>query len=450
VPPGGVGPGGGPTMGGRRKGVIRDGVCDCDCYPTPSSPTTPGAPAPGVPTTPEYETSGGTAERVKITDPRDLGRGGAGTSGATTALPVSAGAQRLAAASLSGNLVGGVSSSTKLANAGFSPVSGVGGGAETTTTTKRNGGTTAGKPCCGEKCYCDPSRLCPCLDLYNKAKKCIADYYSLFHRNYREQFYAALKCKQLVQKYHDCVTKAQAWDLCPTLTFAPMNVRAGPSAKNCCYSVHCGTIVPGACHCWIEVSDCYDKHYRYEVWQDPVPATGGNGYKRIGTHLARNMFPSGTWPVNPGQSEEVCGPICEPCPEQTITGVETTSVSTSVSPCNCIAKASENYKHKDTYSYLTAPNSNTFIQHVIDACGLKCSLPACAIGWNYSPNGCVLLGGGTAGNNLTGDLLLVGGSIGTGGVQTRICGVPAVGVGPHGITLLYTLPWSALNPFAWF
>lgn len=236
----------------------------------------------------------------------------------------------------------------------------------------------------------------------------------------------------------------------PTMTVVPWiptctTVEAIP--PECCIRVLCATLPtplqPVAVHCWLEVDGCEGGTSRFEVWQskDDINehvARRGSRTRSLGGHVVQDFEPPGAG-VGGGDSFEVCR-RCEPCKPDY--GMETMERGcpeiVGWRGCDCVAKASSTYAEDVTsgYGYMIL-NSNTFAQHVIDACGMSCALPAKAIGAtayagpDIAVHGCHISAQLALGTGIT---------VGLDQLSVDVAGMP-IGVSEDGIHCIVTIPW---------
>ena len=249
----------------------------------------------------------------------------------------------------------------------------------------------------------------------------------------------------------DVATPSSAGELTTTTTTTSTTTRTGGGTCNlataigppqCCMQMWCAplpAIGAIADHCWIEVTDCYGKTDRYEVWQNEndIPAA-----KKLGKHTAKNLNPPGAG-VGAGGAREVCDKVCKDCEpllDELCMGSEDLVIWVG---CECVEEAAKSYPDKDVYT-LPGPNSNTFAQAMADKCGLNCKLPPSAIGSDYRPGLAGVAEASVQGCQLHGRLgyqgYSIGVSAGLSGAYVQLLGAP-IGISSQGIHCLITIPW---------
>ena len=125
--------------------------------------------------------------------------------------------------------------------------------------------------------------------------------------------------------------------------------------------------IPGletiAIHGWYIVYDPTTKAWqRWEVWQDP------NASREAWGHVHRGLNPP-TAGVGSGPSwvfAEWKGPQAR--------------------KLTAILRDPDRYPWKEQYAYVPGPNSNTYVQWVLDRAGIDLKLPDAAIGKDYAAN----------------------------------------------------------------
>ena len=99
---------------------------------------------------------------------------------------------------------------------------------------------------------------------------------------------------------------------------------------------------------------------RWEVWQKPNSCRSSWGY------IHQNLLPYDSG-VGSGVSKL----------EYVFEGINAHRLVKVIYECQ------KNYQNRDTYYYWPGPNSNTYVQHILDKAKLKFCLPATAIGKDY-------------------------------------------------------------------
>ena len=114
-----------------------------------------------------------------------------------------------------------------------------------------------------------------------------------------------------------------------------------------------------AVHYWLVIhrDDCIE---RWEVWQLPALSQPSWG------HLHLNLMPHDQWLANARHWREQCWH-----------GPEVTDIAREVS------RSPQHYAHCHRYHYWPGPNSNTYIQTILDHAGVEFALAPRGIGKDY-------------------------------------------------------------------
>jgi hypothetical protein len=142
---------------------------------------------------------------------------------------------------------------------------------------------------------------------------------------------------------------------------------------------------------------------------------------------------------------KVCEPKCEDCVPKMLEGACGPEQVDYWWGCECAEETARRYPTDkyDSYNYFPGPNSNTFAQHMADACGLNCSLPVTAIGKNFTSGpGISMHGCGVRVSPLPGMGVTAGiSSITAFELTADVFSLP-VGISSRGLHCIVTLPWD--------